>query len=47
VPTAAALADAFGTTFWVAAGLIAIALVPALLLPSHPEDQANAHGGAM
>jgi EmrB/QacA subfamily drug resistance transporter len=30
---APALADAFATTFWVAAALIAIALVPALLLP--------------
>jgi hypothetical protein len=30
---AAALAGAFGTTFWVAAGLIAVAVVPALLLP--------------
>jgi hypothetical protein len=47
VPAAAALAEAFGTTFWVAAGLIAIALVPALLLPSRRRDQANAHGGAM
>ena len=28
-----ALARAFGTTFWVAAGLIAVAVVPALLLP--------------
>ena len=27
------LAGAFGTTFWVAAGLIAAAVVPALLLP--------------
>jgi MFS family permease len=27
------LADAFGTTFWVAFGLVAAALVPALLLP--------------
>jgi len=27
------LAGAFGTTFWVAAGLIAVAVVPALLLP--------------
>jgi hypothetical protein len=26
-------AGAFGTTFWVAAGLIAVAVVPALLLP--------------
>jgi EmrB/QacA subfamily drug resistance transporter len=31
--TTAALASAFGTTFWAAAALIAIALVPALLLP--------------
>jgi EmrB/QacA subfamily drug resistance transporter len=31
--SAAALADAFGTTFWVAFGLVATALVPALLLP--------------
>jgi EmrB/QacA subfamily drug resistance transporter len=30
---AEALAGAFGTTFWVAAGLIAVAVVPALLLP--------------
>ena len=30
---AGALAGAFGTTFWVAAGLIAAAVVPALLLP--------------
>jgi len=27
------LAGAFGTTFWVAAGLVAVAVVPALLLP--------------
>ena len=31
---APALADAFGTAFWVAVALIAAALVPALLLPS-------------
>jgi EmrB/QacA subfamily drug resistance transporter len=30
---APALADAFGTTFWVAFGLVAAAVVPALLLP--------------
>jgi EmrB/QacA subfamily drug resistance transporter len=30
---AGALAGAFGTTFWMAAGLIAVAVVPALLLP--------------
>jgi predicted MFS family arabinose efflux permease len=34
--TTAALADAFGATFWAAAGLIAAALVPALLLPGRP-----------
>ena len=42
VATTAALADAFGTTFWVAAALIGTALVPALLLPSHRRNQANA-----
>jgi EmrB/QacA subfamily drug resistance transporter len=31
--TPAAVADAFGSTFWVALGVIATALVPALLLP--------------
>ena len=31
--TAPALAAPFGTTFWVAVGLIGAALVPALLLP--------------
>jgi EmrB/QacA subfamily drug resistance transporter len=48
-PTAAALAGAFGTTFWVAAALIAIAVVPALLLPSQrtpDHDQSSPHGGA-
>jgi EmrB/QacA subfamily drug resistance transporter len=38
---APALADAFGTTFWVAVGLIAAALVPALLLPSRPDEHAK------
>jgi EmrB/QacA subfamily drug resistance transporter len=38
--TTSLLADAFGTTFWIAAGLIAAALVPALLLPrARPEEQ--------
>jgi EmrB/QacA subfamily drug resistance transporter len=32
-PAAPALASAFGVTFWVAAALIATALIPALLLP--------------
>jgi len=45
VHTAAALAAAFGTTFWVAVGLIAAALVPALLLP-RPRRGAQASGGA-
>ena len=36
---AAALADAFGTTFWVALGLVAAALVPALLLPSRRSQE--------
>jgi hypothetical protein len=35
-----ALAGAFGTTFWVAAGLIAAAVVPALLLPRARRHQA-------
>ena len=37
--TAPALADAFGTSFWVAVGLIAVALVPALLLPGASRKQ--------
>jgi EmrB/QacA subfamily drug resistance transporter len=42
---AGALAEAFGTTFWVAAGLIALAVVPALLLPrSRRADEAGARG---
>jgi MFS family permease len=40
---AGALAGAFGTTFWMAAGLIALAEVPALLLPRPRRgDDANA-----
>jgi EmrB/QacA subfamily drug resistance transporter len=36
------VADAFATTFWVAVGLISLALVPALLLPgAQPEQQAE------
>ena len=38
--TAAALADAFAATFWVAAGLMAAALVPALLLPRPGSENA-------
>jgi EmrB/QacA subfamily drug resistance transporter len=36
---APALANAFGTTFWVALGLVAAALVPALLLPSRRSQE--------
>jgi len=46
---AGALAGAFGTTFWVAAGLIALAVVPALLLPrprGADDTSANADSGA-
>jgi MFS family permease len=42
-----ALAGAFGTTFWLAAGLIAVAVVPALLLPRlRRADEANANAGS-
>jgi EmrB/QacA subfamily drug resistance transporter len=44
---AGALAGAFGTTFWVATGLIALAVVPALLLPRpRRADEANAASSA-
>jgi hypothetical protein len=33
-PHAEPVADAFGTTFWVALGLFAASMVPALLLPT-------------
>jgi hypothetical protein len=33
------LADAFANTFWIAFGLIAVALVPALLLPGAQTEQ--------
>jgi EmrB/QacA subfamily drug resistance transporter len=36
--SAPAIADAFGTTFWVAFALTAVALVPALLLPSNQQE---------
>jgi EmrB/QacA subfamily drug resistance transporter len=38
---ASALADAFGTTFWVAFGLVAAALLPALLLPRIRRQRAH------
>jgi len=42
-----ALAGAFGTTFWVAAGLVALAVVPALLLPrARQADEANTNAGS-
>lgn len=46
-PGQAALADAFGTTYWVAFALIALCLIPALLLPrrrpeiAHEDDVAE------
>lgn len=46
---AGALAGAFGTTFWAAAGLIALAVVPALLLPrprQADDASVNADSGA-
>jgi hypothetical protein len=39
---APALADAFGTTFWIAVALIAAGLIPALLLPARPQAAAAA-----
>ena len=39
---ASPLADAFGTTFWIAAGLTAAAIIPALLLPARPPAAATA-----
>jgi hypothetical protein len=36
VRAAEPLASAFGTTFWVAVGLTALALGPACFLPRHP-----------
>jgi hypothetical protein len=44
---ASGLADAFGTTFWVAFALLAAAFVPALLLPrvSPAREAATAVGG--
>jgi EmrB/QacA subfamily drug resistance transporter len=39
------VADAFGTTFWVAVGLIALALVPALLLPGARGELEAQEGG--
>ena len=43
---AAALAGAFGTTFWVAVALLAAALVPALLLPRPHREQPGTGPGA-
>src|SRR6266516_3128688 len=44
--TVPALAAAFGTTFWVAAALIAVAVVPALLLPRPARESKAAAGQA-
>jgi hypothetical protein len=37
-----AVSDAFGTSFWVALGLIAAAILPALLLPRSAQGNAQA-----
>lgn len=43
----AALAHAFGVTFWVAFALTAVAMLPALLIPARPDQQrAAANAGA-
>jgi EmrB/QacA subfamily drug resistance transporter len=39
---APSLADAFGTTFWIAVALVIAALVPALLLPRSPREEGAA-----
>ncbi len=43
---APAIADAFGTTFWVAFALTATALVPALLLPGRSRSRLHPEGSA-
>jgi hypothetical protein len=47
VHAAPAIADAFGTTFWVAVGLTVAAFIPAALLPrrKHAAAAAAAPGG--
>src|SRR5262249_17600042 len=40
---AGSLADAFGRTFWIAAGLTAAAIIPALLLPTRPPAAPASH----
>ena len=42
---APAIADAFGTTFWVAFALTAAALLPALLLPSKARESPSTKPG--
>jgi EmrB/QacA subfamily drug resistance transporter len=41
-PTASGMATAFGTTFWWATALVAIAAIPALMLPRRPVRPATA-----
>jgi EmrB/QacA subfamily drug resistance transporter len=41
-----ALAGAFGTTFWVAAGLIALAVIPALMLPRRADGAGSGAGSS-
>ena len=43
---AGALAGAFGTTFWVAAGLIALAVIPALMLPQRADGAGSGAGSS-
>ena len=42
VAAAAALADAFGSTFWVALALITVAVLPAVMLPRRREQPREA-----
>ena len=42
---APAIADAFGNTFWWAAGIIALATIPALMLPRHKPQAPAAPAG--
>jgi EmrB/QacA subfamily drug resistance transporter len=44
-PSADAVADAFGTTFWWTAGLTAAALLPSLFLPGRPSRAADVEDG--
>jgi len=43
---APAIADAFGTTFWVGAGIIALAVIPALMLPRRKPEPPSPEAAA-